>query len=109
MDGGNPSGSTLSHPGICCKAFREVPGYVEGLRKADPLCTAPSCYGYSVNRPSCDSIAQWSSKWGASPRNKMYRMIHWGVGKTLKLLFLNFSSAWVFFMYKYIYFVMYAL
>lgn len=80
---------------------------LRGLGK-QTLCAAPNCYEYNVNRPSYDSIAQWSSKWGASSRNKMYRMIHWGVGKTLKLLFLNFSSAWIYFMYKYIYFVMYA-
>lgn len=57
-----------------------------GLGK-QTLCAAPSCYEYDVNRPSCDSIAQWSSEWAASPRNKTYRMIHRGVGKTLKLLF----------------------
>lgn len=70
---------------IFCKAHREVPGHAEGLRTADPLHCSQVLDEYIVSCLTCDSIGQWSSKWGAaSPRDGMCRMIHWGAGETPK-------------------------
>lgn len=94
------SSSTLLHPGLFHKAYGDVPGCVKKPRKADPLYYSQLLGEDSINYPSYDSAAQWASQWGASPRNKMPKVTQWSAREIPHLLFLNFSSTWIYFMCK---------